>query len=86
MACEAYHTDTDIDTWAARIFNYYGSKESLNPDSSHVIPSLCRKVIEEPDGGSIELFGDGTQERGFIYVTDLVEGLVKRKKRRTGTR
>jgi UDP-glucose 4-epimerase len=34
-------------------------------------------VIEEPDGGSIELFGDGTQERGFIYVTDLVDGMLQ---------
>jgi nucleoside-diphosphate-sugar epimerase len=77
VACDAYHTDCDLDTAMVRIFNCYGPRESLDPDSSHVIPSLCRKVIEEPDGGSIELFGDGTQERGFIYVTDLVEGMVR---------
>ncbi|WP_256686144.1 NAD-dependent epimerase/dehydratase family protein [Halococcus qingdaonensis] len=76
VACDAYQTDTDLDTASARIFNAFGPRESLDPDSSHVIPSLCRKVIEEPNGGSIELFGDGTQERGFIYVTDLVEGLL----------
>jgi UDP-glucose 4-epimerase len=77
VACDAYHTDCDIDTGAVRIFNAYGPRENLDPDSSHVIPSLCRKVIEEPDGGSIELFGDGTQERGFIYVTDLVDGMLR---------
>lgn len=77
VACQAYHDDLDIDTGMVRIFNAYGPRESLDPDSSHVIPSLCRKVIEEPDGGSIELFGDGTQERGFIYVTDLVEGMIR---------
>jgi nucleoside-diphosphate-sugar epimerase len=77
VACEAYHTDTDVDTGMVRIFNAYGPRESLDPDSSHVIPSLCRKAIEAPDGGSIELFGDGTQERGFIYVTDLVEGMLR---------
>ncbi|MCT9098180.1 NAD-dependent epimerase/dehydratase family protein [Haloarchaeobius sp. HME9146] len=77
VACEAYQTDTDLKTGSVRIFNCYGPRESLDPKSSHVIPSLCRKVIEEPDGGSIELFGDGTQERGFIYVTDLVEGMIE---------
>ena len=77
VACEAYHEDCDLDTAMVRIFNCYGPRESLDPDSSHVIPSLCRKVIEEPDGGSIELFGDGTQQRGFIYVTDLVDGMVR---------
>ncbi|SDY74884.1 NAD-dependent epimerase/dehydratase family protein [Halopenitus persicus] len=77
VACDAYHTDSDVDTSAVRIFNAYGPRENLDPDSSHVIPSLCRKAIEAEDGGSIELFGDGTQERGFIYVTDLVEGMIE---------
>jgi UDP-glucose 4-epimerase len=77
IACDAYQEDCDLDTAMVRIFNCYGPRESLDPDSSHVIPSLCRKIIEEPDGGSIELFGDGTQERGFIYVTDLVEGMIR---------
>jgi nucleoside-diphosphate-sugar epimerase len=77
IACQAYHEDCAMDTAMVRIFNCYGPRESLDPDSSHVIPSLCRKVIEEPDGGSIELFGDGTQERGFIHVSDLTEGMVR---------
>lgn len=83
VACDAYHTDCDLDTGAVRIFNAYGPRESLDPDSSHVIPSLCRKVIEEQEGGSIELFGDGTQERGFIYVTDLVEGMLRAMEHKT---
>jgi len=83
VACQAYHEDCDLDCGMVRIFNAYGPRESLDPDSSHVIPSLCRKVIEEPDGGSIELFGDGSQERGFIYVTDLVEGMLRTMERKT---
>lgn len=83
VACDAYHTDTTVNTGAVRIFNCYGPRESLDPDSSHVIPSLCRKVIEESDGGSIELFGDGTQERGFIYVTDLVDGMIEALEKKT---
>ena len=83
VACDAYHTDTDLDTGAVRIFNCYGPRESLDPESSHVIPSLCRKAIEADDGESIELFGDGTQERGFIYVTDLVEGMLRAIDRKT---
>lgn len=83
IACQAYHEDTAIDTGMVRIFNCYGPRESLDPESSHVIPSLCRKVIEEPIGGSIELFGDGSQERGFIYVTDLVDGMFKAMDRAT---
>lgn len=76
VACDAYHTDSDVDTASVRIFNAYGPRENLDPDSSHVIPALCRKAIEADNGDSIELFGDGTQERGFIYVTDLVDGMI----------
>lgn len=83
VACNAYHQDTDLETGSVRIFNCFGPRESLDPSSSHVIPSLCRKVIQAPDGGSIELFGDGTQQRGFIYVTDLVEGLIQAIKKKT---
>lgn len=83
VACDAYHTDTDIDTGAVRIFNCYGPRESLDPNSSHVIPSLCRKAILADDGDSIELFGDGTQERGFIYVTDLADGMIRAMDRKT---
>lgn len=77
VACRAYHEDCALDCGMVRIFNAYGPRESLDPDSAHVIPSLCRKAIEADDGGSIELFGDGSQERGFIYVTDLVEGMIR---------
>ena len=77
VACDAYQRDCEMETGAIRIFNCYGPRESLDPADSHVIPSLCRKVIEEPEGGSVELFGDGSQRRGFIYVTDLVEGTLR---------
>lgn len=83
VACDAYHTDTELDTGAVRIFNCYGPRESLDPESSHVIPSLCRKVVEADDGDSVELFGDGSQQRGFIYVTDLVEGMLRAMDRKT---
>jgi len=82
VACQAYHEDTAIDCGMVRIFNCYGPRESLDPDDAHVIPSLCRKVIETPDGGEIELFGDGSQQRGFIYVTDLVEGMIRAMERK----
>lgn len=75
IACQAYHEDCDIDCGMARIFNAYGPRENLDFESAHVIPAFVRKAIEYPDQ-DFEMFGDGSQERGFIYVTDLVEGMV----------
>lgn len=75
IACQAYHEDCDIDCGMVRIFNAYGPRENLDLDSAHVIPAFIRKAIEYPES-DFEMFGDGSQERGFIYVTDLVDGMI----------
>lgn len=83
VACEACQTDTDLQTSSVRIFNCSGPRESLDLESSYVIPSLCCKAIETEDGRSIVLFGAGTQERGVIYVTDLVAGMIQAIEKKT---
>src|SRR5262249_48899248 len=37
--------------------------------------AICRKVAEAPDGGTIEIWGDGKQTRSFLYVDECVEGV-----------
>jgi nucleoside-diphosphate-sugar epimerase len=37
---------------------------------------MCRKVAETPDGGTIEIWGDGTAMRAYTYVDDMVDGIV----------
>ena len=37
--------------------------------------AICRKVAEAEDGGTIEVWGDGTAVRVFTYVDDLVDGI-----------
>ena len=76
IACQAYQKDCSIKTSIVRLFNVYGENECLNPDSAHVIPSLIRKAILYPEV-DFEIFGKGDQERGFIYVKDCVEGLIR---------
>ena len=38
--------------------------------------AMCRKVAETPDGGTIEIWGDGTAMRAYTYVDDMVDGIV----------
>lgn len=75
VQCKSYYLDYGIKCSAPRIFNAYGENENLDPRWSHVIPSLIRKAIRYPDEG-FTLFGDGKQERAFLYVEDCVEGLL----------
>ena len=37
---------------------------------------MCRKVAEVPDGGTIEVWGDGSAIRSYTYVDDMVDGIV----------
>ena len=36
---------------------------------------MCRKVAEAEDGGTIEVWGDGTAVRSYTHVNDMVEGI-----------
>jgi GDP-L-fucose synthase len=60
------------------LLNLYGEGDNFRPDSSHVIPALIRKCLEAMDEGrgEIEVWGDGTATRGFLYVKDAVDGLL----------
>jgi len=75
IQCRSYYLDYGIKSSVVRIFNAYGENESLDPRWSHVIPSLIRKAILYPKEG-YRIFGDGKQERAFLYVQDCVDGLV----------
>jgi len=58
--------------------NLYGPRDNFNPASSHVIPALIRKCIEAQEKGlqEIEVWGDGSPTREFLYVEDAAEGIL----------
>lgn len=58
--------------------NLYGPGDNFNPESSHVIPALIKKCVDAVESGAdtIEVWGDGSPTREFLYVKDAVEGIV----------
>jgi GDP-L-fucose synthase len=56
----------------------YGPGDNFDPRSSHVIPALIRKCVDAVEAGSdrIEVWGDGTPTREFLYVDDAAEGIL----------
>ncbi len=58
--------------------NLYGPGDSFDPDTSHVIPALIKKCVEAVERGAdrIEVWGDGTPTREFLYVEDVVDGIL----------
>lgn len=58
--------------------NLYGPGDNFNPSSSHVIPALIRKCVESNEKGNkeIEVWGDGSPTREFLYVEDAAEAIL----------
>ncbi|HEY9633797.1 MAG TPA: GDP-L-fucose synthase [Coleofasciculaceae cyanobacterium] len=58
--------------------NLYGPEDNFDPNSSHVIPALIRKVHEAQQKGlhQLSVWGDGTPTREFLYSTDAALGIV----------
>ena len=58
--------------------NLYGPNDNFDLETSHVIPALIRKCLEAKERGTteIQLWGDGSPTREFLYVDDAAEGIV----------
>lgn len=58
--------------------NLYGPGDNFNPESSHVIPALIKKVAEAQKNGwdFIEVWGTGKATREFLYVENAAEGII----------
>lgn len=57
-----------------RPYNAYGPRDDFDWETSHVIPALIRKVVEGQN--PLQVWGDGSQTRSFLYVTDFAAGLM----------
>jgi GDP-L-fucose synthase len=59
--------------------NLYGPGDNFDPSSSHVIPALIKKCEDARLRGdaSIEVWGDGSPTREFLYVDDAAEGILR---------
>ena len=58
--------------------NLYGPEDNFDEGSSHVIPALIKKIYHAKNNNlkSIDLWGDGTPTRDFLYVDDAAEGIL----------
>lgn len=54
--------------------NIYGEYDDFEWETSHVLPALIRKVVERHD--PLEVWGDGSDQKDFIYIQDFVEGML----------
>jgi nucleoside-diphosphate-sugar epimerase len=77
MFCQEYWAERGMKTFIARFHNVYGPHGTWDGGREKAPAALCRKVIEAKDRGTdcIDIWGDGTQTRSFMYIDDCTEGI-----------
>ncbi|MDQ3523952.1 MAG: NAD-dependent epimerase/dehydratase family protein [Chloroflexota bacterium] len=73
----AYARNYGFKVRVARYHNIFGPEGSWNDGREKAPAALCRKVAAAPDGGEIEMWGDGLQTRSFLYIDECVEGTLR---------
>jgi nucleoside-diphosphate-sugar epimerase len=71
----AFSRNHGLDVRVARFHNIFGPDGTWQGGREKAPAAMCRKVAEQPDGGEIEVWGDGEQTRSFLYVDECVEAV-----------
>jgi len=73
-AGRAYAEEFGMKVAIVRPYNAYGPRDHFEPEKSHVIAALVRRVCmgESP----LNVWGDGKSTRAFLYVEDFARGLL----------
>lgn len=61
----------------ARFQNCYGPEGTWQGGREKAPAALCRKIAEVENGGTIEVWGDGSAVRSYTYVEDMVDGIYR---------
>lgn len=73
----AYGRNHGIEPRIARYHNIFGPEGTWRGGREKSPAALCRKIAETPDGGAIEVWGDGKQTRSFLYMDECIEGTLR---------
>lgn len=71
---KAYHKEFAMKIAIARPYNAYGPRDNFQPEFSHVIPGIIKRVFDGEN--PLKVWGDGKQSRSFLYATDFAQGLI----------
>jgi GDP-D-mannose 3', 5'-epimerase len=71
----AYERNRGMTVRIARFQNCYGPEGTWTGGREKAPAAICRKVAEAGDGGTIEVWGDGSAVRSYTYIDDMIEGI-----------
>lgn len=76
---DAYHKQYGLNSTILVPSNLYGPNDNFKEESSHVIPALIKKIYlaKKNESPEVEVWGDGSASREFLYVEDAAEAIYK---------
>jgi len=74
---QTYARHYPIQVRIARFENCYGPEGTWRGGREKAPAAMCRKVAAAADGGTVDVWGDGTAIRNFTYVDDMVEAIYR---------
>ena len=75
---DAYRQEYNFKSMVLVQTNLYGPEDNFDPNTSHVIPALIKKIYDAKVSrhSEIELWGDGSPSRDFLYVDDAARAAI----------
>lgn len=77
----AHKRNFGLNVCISRFSTIYGPGSAYDNGREKAVAAIIRKVLDAPDGGEVEVWGDGEQIRPLVYIDDLLAaltGLVRR--------
>jgi len=71
----SFHRNYRMNIRIARFHNIFGPEGTWEGGLEKVPAAFCREIAETPDGGEMEMWGDGEQTRSFLYIDECLEGV-----------
>jgi GDP-D-mannose 3',5'-epimerase len=76
--CRHFTEDYGLETRVGRFHNIYGPLGTFDGGREKAPAAICRKIIEASLNNieTINVWGDGTQTRSFLYIDDCIDGIL----------
>lgn len=73
----AYNRNHGMRNRVARYHNIFGPEGTWDGGKEKAPAAVCRKIAQATNGGEVEIWGDGTQTRSFLFIDECLEGTIR---------
>jgi len=74
---DSFRRNNGLNVFIARFHNIFSTECTYFGGREKYPAAICRKVAEATDGDEIEVFGDGENQRSFLWIDECIEGVMR---------